>query len=113
MKIKWETLSKLSTSLAVLWSLSGCDHLLSSQMPRGSVPMVKTYTEAIEGERNKRNYHHQVVNFALKKDVHRLPNPDINLYVYHHHVFSQNNSILIPSYTTLFPLYKNIYYDHS
>ena len=68
MKIKWETLSKLSTSLAVLWSLSGCDHLLSSQMPRGSVPMVKTYTEAIEGERNKRNYHHQVVNFALKKE---------------------------------------------
>jgi conjugative transfer region lipoprotein (TIGR03751 family) len=132
MKIHYKKLIVSLISVLGVVSLSGCSNLLSSKMPTGSVSMHQAYDDAINGTnssigggslnqvRAKLNtLRQQHVNYShftrtqeneINSQFLRLPNPSIVMYVYPHEAGSGYNITPVPGYSTVFPLYRHVYY---
>lgn len=108
--------------------MSGCSSMLTSKMPSGSVSMEQTYNDAIQGRDNPTDgssdsitqlrtqiqaNNNDVMNtekIALQSQFRQLSNPNIVMYVYPHLVGAGNNSVPVPGYYTVFPMYTRVYY---
>ena len=110
----------------------GCNSLLSSKMPSGSVSMAQTYNEAINGTTitdaqdndavegfRKSIGSFSILNYTgytqtesnqLNSLFPLLPNPNIVMYIYPHFVGPGNDQIPVPGYSTAFPLYLHTQY---
>lgn len=55
----------------------------------------------------QRNYTRTAAN-EIHRQFHRLPNPDLVMYVYPH--LAGTDPVPVPGYTTVFPLYQRVQY---
>lgn len=130
MHCKLITVSLIS-ALGILM-LSSCSSMMSSKMPAGSVSMQEAYDGAIDGTNDSTHVNtlHKVRSKvgALKKrfsiyggytrrqeneinsQFPQLPNPSIVMYVYPHEAGEDYNLTPVPGYSTVFPLYRHMYY---
>lgn len=124
------------TSLISLVTVSGvtsCSHVLSSDMPSGSVSMQETYDQAINGTEDSAgnnsldDIRQQVapqdsipINYAaytrtpwnaIDSQFQPVPNPTIVMYIYPHMSADGTNQLPVPGYSTVFPLYDQTYYS--
>ncbi|MBX9705799.1 MAG: TIGR03751 family conjugal transfer lipoprotein [Gammaproteobacteria bacterium] len=135
MKILYKILTAISISAASSLSIVGCSQLLTSGMPNDGVPMQQAYTNALgntdddgsgadSGSLN--NARAQVIKlqeFAphysdytrtteneINSQFPQLPNPSIVMYIFPHQAGQDYSITPIPGYSTVFPLYTQVYY---
>lgn len=141
MKIFGKTITRGLISIALVIGLCGCNSMLSSKMPVGSISMAKAYRDAINGSsqsslqnlRDKvsnmqqpvsfeqsntnmeKNNNYQLVNSAglTHPLFKRLPNPSIFMYIYPHEAGTEKDLVPIPGYFTKFSLYRRVHYAAS
>lgn len=103
-------------SAVLLSGLTGCSSMMSSELPNDNPgwTVTKAYQAALNGG-NGQDMHHirrKAINYTIPShDDTRLPNPDINLYVYPHYIQEDQTQVKIPGYTTKFPLYETVQYE--
>ena len=113
-------------------SLNAFTHFLSGSIPSTSVTMAQAYQQALSGDSdgtieagfNGRVQKHlfasilnteEKVNLTQPESIQGTAfslrhNPSVAMYVYPHRVGADKGAILIPGYTTVFPLYTQAHY---
>jgi conjugative transfer region lipoprotein (TIGR03751 family) len=105
-------------------------------MPSGSMSMAKAYNESIDGSdntnaatnsdtlktarsklkdlRNSNAIDYTAYTRTAYNEINNqfpvLPNPSIVMYIYPHDIGTGYNLSPVPGYSTVFPLYQNVYY---
>jgi len=131
MKIPGKLITVSLISLFSAINLTGCSQLMSSRMPSGSLSMKQAYNDAINGTTgtdsgtlkqvrakvhtlptNQPNYRSltRTPDNEIDSLFSRLPNPTIVMYVYPHEAGISDNRTPVPGYSTVFPLYTQVYY---
>lgn len=112
--------------LAIVATFIGCSSATKKTLVPAGATMEAIYAEAIKDDNpnsmvdfsrlnNQTNFSsiNQQVTQTTEKPV-RVNNPDIALYVYAHPASTdvwENETIIVPSYTTYFPLYTRVHYQ--
>ncbi|ODN64544.1 conjugal transfer protein [Burkholderia cenocepacia] len=83
------------------WRAGNCS------MPRQSLrrPLTEADVEAAPAEQMR---YTRTARNEVYRQFHRLPNPDLVMYVYPH--LAGTDPVPVPGYTTVFPLYQRVQY---
>ena len=121
---------------SLTFSLAGCSSMLSSRMPQGSVSMEQSYNNALNVTENGTdssandgslkqvrakvntlssqtpdyNAYTRTPKNEINSQFPQLPNPSLVMYIYPHQAGTAYNLTPVPGYSTVFPLYKHVYY---
>ena len=95
--------------------LSGCSSISGNVVPQEGLTMEQVYDDvAKENKKNvlpcerPTNLKNNVTANSVEPSFHRLPNPELKMYVYPH--FAEKNEVPIPGYYTMFNAYDHGHY---
>ncbi|MBN3848531.1 TIGR03751 family conjugal transfer lipoprotein [Paraburkholderia sp. Ac-20342] len=90
----YETAGSATGSQATRRLLDARQQLRRPLLEQGSVIDGRTYTRTAQNE--------------INRQFHRLPNPDLVMYVFPH--LAGTDPVPVPGYSTVFPLYQRVQY---
>lgn len=104
-------LTNLLITLILINLLSSCSSMSGNVVPQVGPTMEEVYDSMDanqESEKQVQIPHALNTHYATDTTFHKLPNPELKMYVFPH--LATKDAVPIPGYTTVFNAYSNDHY---